>query len=66
MLITKYTSLYRLSESAIKSDFERQSFEKFEFPTPQVLQAGGKPSTWLPPGRLVEPYNTSKINFRTF
>ena len=23
--------------------------------TPHLLRAGGKPSTWLPPGRLVEP-----------
>ena len=28
--------------------------------TKQQLQAGGKPSTWLPPGRLVEHYGFSK------
>ena len=29
--------------------------------TVSVLEAGGKPSTWFPPGRLVEPTSPSSF-----
>ena len=45
IILTEVTGSNFLAESVLSKNSKRECFE---------LEAGGKPSTWFPPGRLVE------------